>query len=167
MAIAANYSFSSTPVHTDPLSLWYIRSDQKHSGKSSICRQRQALATKRASNAAFASITYVPIRPHILRRSDGTGGMSLASINQVMAVTNSYYLSNGFGIQFYFCGTSPDYVDNDAQYNSVTDEDAITQGHDATNAMNQYYVNSFASGAGGYAYYPANALFSTRSFIAK
>ncbi|WP_245877959.1 GEVED domain-containing protein [Spirosoma fluviale] len=125
----------------------------------------QALAAKRASNAVFTSITYVPIRPHILRRSDGSGGMSLASINKVIAITNSYYLQSGFGIQFYFCGTSPDYVDNDTQYNSFSDENAVTQGHDVTNAMNQYYVNSFASGAGGYAYYPANGLFSTRSFI--
>lgn len=152
-------------VHIDPL-LCGISDLSEAQRKELNLQAGKALARKRASNAAFASITYVPIRPHILRRSDGTGGMSLASINQVMAVTNSYYLSNGFGIQFYFCGTSPDYVDNDAQYNSVTDEDAITRGHDATNAMNQYYVNSFASGAGGYAYYPSNNLFSTRSFIA-
>lgn len=124
-----------------------------------------AMRVKMATNAAFTAITYVPIRPHILRRSDGTGGMSLASMNQVMAITNSYYLLNGYGIQFYFCGTSPDYVDNDAQYTSFSDETLVTQGHDVSNALNQYYVNSFASGAGGYAYYPANNLITTRSFI--
>ncbi|WP_420148222.1 GEVED domain-containing protein, partial [Spirosoma sp.] len=125
----------------------------------------QAYALKKANNGAFTSITYVPIRPHILRRSDGTGGMSLSSINQVIAITNSYYLLNGYGIQFYFCGTSPDYVDNDQQYDRYNNETLVTQGHDATNAMNQYYVHSFASGAGGYAYYPSNSLASTRSFI--
>ena len=125
----------------------------------------KALAKKLFKNEALANITYVPIRPHILRRSDGTGGMSLASINQVIALTNSYYLLNGHGIQFYFCGTSPDYVDNDAQYDSFSDETVVTQGHDATNALNQYYVNSFQSGAGGYASYPGNSIASTRSFI--
>ncbi|MFD2932433.1 GEVED domain-containing protein [Spirosoma flavum] len=124
-----------------------------------------ALAQKRTNNAAFVNITYVPIRPHILRRSDGTGGMSLSSINQVIATTNNYYLLNGYGIQFYFCGTSPDYVDNDAQYDSFSNETAITQGHDVTNALNQYYVHLFASGAGGYSYYPSNNVASTRSFI--
>ncbi|GAB4009014.1 hypothetical protein GCM10028808_16290 [Spirosoma migulaei] len=124
-----------------------------------------ALRMKMATNAAFTAITYVPIRPHILRRSDGTGGMSLASMNQVMAITNSYFLLNGYGIQFYFCGTSPDYVDNDAQYTSFSDETLVTQGHDVPNALNQYYVNSFASGAGGYAYYPGNNPITTRSFI--
>ncbi|WP_332368784.1 zinc-dependent metalloprotease family protein [Spirosoma telluris] len=124
-----------------------------------------ALRIKKATNAAFTAITYVPIRPHILRRADGTGGMSLSVINQVIAITNSYFLLNGYGIQFYFAGTSPDYVDNDAQYNSTSDENLITQGHDVTNALNQYYVHSFASGAGGYAYYPSNSVMSTRSFI--
>ncbi|AUD04815.1 GEVED domain-containing protein [Spirosoma pollinicola] len=125
----------------------------------------QALRLKKASGAAFTAITYVPIRPHILRKTDGTGGYTMASLNNVMALTNKYYLQNGNGIQFYFSGTTPDYINNDAQYNSFSDETAVAQGRDATNAMNQYYVNSFASGAGGYAYYPANVLYSTRSFI--
>ena len=125
----------------------------------------QALRLKQASGAAFTAITYVPIRPHILRKTDGSGGYTMASLNNVMALTNKYYLQNGNGIQFYFSGTIPDYINDDAQYNSFSDETAVAQGRDATNAMNQYYVNSFASGAGGYAYYPANALYSTRSFI--
>ncbi|GAB3771555.1 hypothetical protein GCM10028818_10530 [Spirosoma horti] len=156
------------PVHTNPTLPLCATFDLTAAQRKELNLQAsQALAQKRASNAAFASITYVPIRPHILRRSDGTGGMSMASLNQVIAVTNSYYLLNGYGIQFYFCGTSPDYINNDTQYNSfdINNESAITQGHDVTNAMNQYYVNSFASGAGGYAYYPANGLYSTHSFI--
>lgn len=124
-----------------------------------------AFRRKMATNAAFTAITYIPIRPHILCKSDGTGGMPLATINQVIAVTNSYYLLNGFGIQFYFAGTTPDYIYNDQQYTSFNDENQLTQGHDVGNALNQYYVNSFASGVGGYAYYPDNAIYSTRSFI--
>ena len=105
------------------------------------------------------------MRPHILRRSNGSGGMSLNLMNQVIAQTNRYFLLNGAGIQFFFAGTSPDYIDNDQQYNSFDNENAVANGRDATNAMNQYYVNSFASGVGGYAYYPFNSLQSTRSFI--
>ncbi|MCK8492936.1 fibronectin type III domain-containing protein [Spirosoma sp. RP8] len=126
-----------------------------------------ALERKRASGAAFTAITYVPIRPHIFRKSNGTEGFSLANLNQVMAITNSYYLSNGYGIQFYFSGTSPDYIDNDGLYSNFPyPEGSSVDGRDAPNAMNQYYVNSFANpGLGGYAYYPYDALFSTRSFI--
>ncbi|QHV99014.1 fibronectin type III domain-containing protein [Spirosoma endbachense] len=126
-----------------------------------------ALERKRASGAAFTAITYVPIRPHILRQSDGSGGFSLANLNQAMAITNSYYLSNGYGIQFYFAGTTPDYIDNDALFSSFPyPEGPVVDGRDATNAMNQYYVNRFTnSTVGGFAYYPANASYSTRSFI--
>ncbi len=116
---------------------------------------------------SLSPITYVPIRPHIFRRSNGTGEFDLSKLNQVMALTNSYYLRNNSGIQFYFAGTSPDYIDNDAAYASYTpyDEQPI-QGRDVTNAMNQYYVNSFSQfGLGGYAYYPGDYLLSTRSVI--
>ena len=59
--------------------------------------------------------------------------MLLADINQVIAITNTYYLLNGYGIQFYLAGTVPDYVDNDAYYTSYdsANEDALAAGHDA------------------------------------
>lgn len=94
--------------------------------------------------------------------------MTLAKLNNVMAITNSYYLSRGAGIQFYFCGTTPDYIDNDNLYNGfVPFSESGISGRDAANAMNQYYVNQFSqSGLGGYAEFPnENKLESTRSFI--
>lgn len=127
---------------------------------------RVALERKRASRAVFTAITYVPIRPHIVRRSDGTGGLTLAHLNQAMALANSYYLSNGYGIQFYFAGTTPDYIDSDKLFNNLFPypEGATVDGRDAANALNQYYV-PYGS-VSGYAYYPFNGLQSTRSFIA-
>ncbi len=109
-------------------------------------------------------VVYVPIRPHIIRRSNGTGGYSLADMNQVMALTNSYYLQNGAGIQFFFAGLTPDFIDNDDMYTSYSGQPI--DAYDVYNAMNQYYINQFSiSGLGGYAYYPDNAIYSTRSFI--
>lgn len=126
-----------------------------------------ALTMKQASGTAVSGITYVPIKPHIYRRSNGTGGMTLNKLNNVMAITNSYYMLNGSGIQFYFCGTTPDYIDNDALYNSFQAYvETSANGRDALNAMNLYYVNAFSqSGLGGYAYFPNNTIQSTRSFI--
>ena len=126
-----------------------------------------ALRSKLATNGPATTVTYVPIRPHVFRRSNGTGGMTLTKMNNVMAITNSYYLTNGSGIQFYFCGTTPDYIDNDAQYNGfVAFDETVANGRDAPNAMNQYYVNQFSKpGLGGYAYFPADQPNSTRSFI--
>ncbi|MCK8491563.1 GEVED domain-containing protein [Spirosoma sp. RP8] len=126
-----------------------------------------ALSVKQASGEALTGIVYVPIRPHIFRSSNGTGGMTMTKLNNIIAITNSYYLLNGSGIQFYFCGTSPDYIDNDNLYNSFPAySETSVNGRDATNAMNQYYVNAFdQSGLGGYAYFPGNSIQSTRSFI--
>ncbi|WP_246202120.1 GEVED domain-containing protein [Spirosoma agri] len=126
-----------------------------------------ALSEKQASGQPTTGVAYVPIRPHIYRRSDGTGGLTLDKLNNIIAITNSYYQLNGSGIQFYFCGTSPEYIDNDNLYNSFPAyNETITNGHDALNAMNQYYVNGFnQSGLGGYANFPANNINSTRSFI--
>ncbi len=124
----------------------------------------RALLQKKTNSTNTQPVTYVPIRPHIIRRSNGTGGYSLASLNQVMALTNSYYLLNGMGIQFYFAGSTPDYIDNDDMYNSYDGQSV--DAYDAHNAMNQYYVNQFSnSGLGGYAFYPDNSIYSTRSFI--
>ena len=124
----------------------------------------RALRQKKITSTNTQPFTYVPIRPHIIRRSNGTGGYSLAAMNQVMALTNSYYLLNGIGIQFYFAGSAPDYIDNDDMYNAYNSQSV--DAYDAHNAMNQYYVNQFSnSGLGGYAYYPDNAIYSTRSFI--
>jgi uncharacterized repeat protein (TIGR01451 family) len=127
-----------------------------------------ALTMKRATNGTQVAITYVPIRPHIFRRSNGTGGMTLVKMNNVMAITNSYYLANNTGIQFYFCGTAPDYIDDDNLFASFTAySESIANDRDAGNAMNQYYVANFSQiGLGGYAYFPNdNTRASTRSFI--
>jgi len=127
-----------------------------------------ALKIKQASGVGQTGIKYVPIRPHIFRRSDGTGGMTLAKMNNILAVTNSYYLLNGSGIQFYFAGITPDYIDNDALYTSYPAyNETPVEGRDALNAMNQYYVNAFdQSGLGGYAHFPnIDNIQSTRSFI--
>lgn len=129
---------------------------------------QMALNSKIASGANLNTITYVPIRPHILRRANGTGGYSLASLNNVMALTNKYYLQNGNGIQFYFSGTTPDYIDNDALYSQyrIGIDDATTASRDAQNALNQYHVNKFDNpNVGGYARFPANNIASTRTVI--
>lgn len=127
-----------------------------------------ALAVKQASGDNKAGVTtYVPIRPHIFRRSNGTGGMTLSSLNNVLAISNKFYHDNGSGIQFYFCGTSPDYIDDDALFNAFPrSNETSVSGRDATNAMNVYFVNLFdQSGLLGYAYFPNNSIESTRSFI--
>jgi GEVED domain/Fibronectin type III domain/Pregnancy-associated plasma protein-A len=128
-----------------------------------------ALQVKKANSPqAFTGITYVPIRPHIFRSGAGAGGYTTASLNAVIARTNYYFLLNGSGIQFYLAGTTPDYIDNDAYYPSFPAyNETIADQRDVSNALNMYFVNYFNQGGlGGYAYYPGNYSYTTRSFIA-
>lgn len=128
-----------------------------------------AFQLKKASMAKSrlaATITYVPIRPHILRRDDGTSRFTLRQINNIIALANSKFLPDG--IQFFFAGTTPNYIDNTALFGNFTNVNSATivSSNDATNAMNQYFVDDFAhTTAGGYAQFPANTLKSTESFI--
>ncbi len=112
-------------------------------------------------------MTYIPIRPHIFRPANGVGGMSLNSLNNVLAITNRHFLNNGSGIQFYFCGTAPDYIDNDALFNEFPEgNETIVNGRDVTNALNTYFVHFFDRvNLLGYANFPDNNLESTRSYI--
>lgn len=127
-----------------------------------------ALQRKKASGVR-TGITYVPIRPHILRASDGTGGLTLTRLNYLLARTNRYFLLNGTGMQFYFCGTVPDYIDNDTwhtSYDRDIHEGSVADPRDVTNAMNMYfYWGSTNWDFNGYAYYPGDYPISTRSFI--
>ena len=149
---------ASLPCRTKPLPLFQR--------KALEVAMAQAVQLRQANGQPIAPLTYVPIRPHVLRRANGTGGYSLASLNNVLALTNNYYRSAG--IQFFFSGDSPDYVDDDKLYSAFAigiSENAVAT-RNATNALNQYYVQAFdGDNTGGYAYYPANNVASTQSFI--
>ena len=124
---------------------------------------KAALLNKRNKDGNPPMITYVPIRPHIVRRTDGSGGFTLTNLNYVMALANVRFLQNGAGIQFYFAGSSPNYIDADSIYNRPFNDVSLLN-TDAANAMNQYYVVNIY-GASGYAYYPDNSVYTTRSVI--
>ncbi|KAB7730998.1 hypothetical protein F5984_09210 [Rudanella paleaurantiibacter] len=126
-----------------------------------------ALQLKRAKGNKATGITYIPIRPHILRNSTGTGGLPLDRLNNILARANRYYLVNGNGIQFYFCGTTPDYIDNGTLFSNyaIANESTLTSGRDVNNALNMYFVNTTNEGFSGYAYYPSNTVQSTRAII--
>ena len=129
-----------------------------------------ALRIKKASRVV-AGITYVPIRPHIIRRSNGTGGLTLATMNQLLARTNRYFLT--VNMQFFYCGTTPDYFDDDALFANYTgpddmgnlNDEARFNGRDATDALNMYFINTTTEGYGAYAYRPNNTIRTTRQII--
>ncbi len=81
----------------------------------------------------------VPIAGHIVRRSDGTGGMSLSQYFQSIDDANTYFA--GTGIQFYSLGI--DYIDDDFFYSGIqtqADIDALRSTNVVADAINVYYT---------------------------
>ncbi len=128
-----------------------------------------AFRLKKASMATarlVPTITYVPIRPHILRRTNGTGGYDLRMMNNVMALANKKWFASG--IQFFFSGTTPNYINDDALFTGFTKgtSEAVIRVNNATNAMNMYHIPVIlGSTAAGYAFYPGNTITTTESYI--
>jgi len=87
------------------------------------------------------TVSYVPLRLHIVRRADGSGGANEAVLYQSIAETNRLF---GPGdLQLFVCG-SPDYINSDALYNATgTSWSALDNLPGYSNAqLNVYYVNS-------------------------
>ena len=123
------------------------------------------MATRRID---ATSVTYIPIKAHIIRRTNGTGGLSLADLNTSLVQANALYIN--VGIQFYFCGGSPNYINNDAYYDfNNSSESALCGANDVSNSINMYFANSIINGTttvAGYAYFPSSSSASNRAFIA-
>ena len=107
-----------------------------------------------AARPAAGPQTYVPLRIHIVRRSDGTGGANENSLYQGVAQANVRYANAG--MQFYICGPLH-YIDNTAWYDfASSSESALTAApnYDA-NQINLYLTHSVSynqSSVDGYAY---------------
>ncbi len=111
--------------------------------------------------------TFVAIRFNVVRKSNGTQGATIAQLNTVFAKLNAQYQASG--IQFYMAGSAPQYIDSDTFYDyEFSEENALTQNNDASNAINVYIVGSMSSGSGsisGYAYYPSTLAMTNRVFV--
>ena len=102
------------------------------------------------------STIWIPVKHHIIRESNGTGGLDPAQILQVMNELNSYYINSN--IQFFECD-SINFIDNSIYYDfDSSQESALCSANDLSNVVNIYYFNSATSSSGnsvcGYAYYP-------------
>lgn len=114
-------------------------------------------------------LTCVPIRPHIVTQTNGTGGISFLDLNLALAQVNSVFYD--VGLEFYFCGASPDNINNSTYYNfnTINENNMANTGNEVSNAINMYFVNEISiNGSGlayGYAKFPNNNIASTRIVI--
>jgi Secretion system C-terminal sorting domain/Pregnancy-associated plasma protein-A len=134
-------------------------------------------ARKTATSISDTSITFMPLRAHIVRKNKE--GLSLKDLNNGLAITNKHFREAGNGIQFFLAGTSPNYIEDSTYYDydagrkdatGKTEEERITAKYGVRNAINVYFSNSVKTGGhgtdvGGYAYFPDTAFSTNHVFM--
>lgn len=109
--------------------------------------------------AAAAGPTRVAITAHIARRSDGTGGLTIAQLNNAINdVNNIYTLTN---MEFFIFG-EVNYIDDDKYFDfQSTMETELARDNFVPNTINVYFFNSALSGTTnvcGYARFPESGI---------
>ena len=109
--------------------------------------------------------TCIPIRIHIVREDDGSGGISLGDVNIGMSYLNYFYLEAG--IEYYICDVN--YIDDSDWYDfDDSEEGALTAAHSVDDAANVFFVDDINGGSAcGYAYYPGNGDYSLNILMDK
>ena len=85
---------------------------------------------------------FVAVAPHIVRKSDGTGGLPVDRYDQAMVDANLAYSNTG--IVFYTTG-SIDFIDSDAFYfdiDSISEINALRTTNTVENAINVYFTQN-------------------------
>ena len=113
-----------------------------------------------------SAMNMVPVQVHILRTSEGKGGLATSTLKAELEQLNVYF--KPAKMQFYMSGPI-NYIDNDNYYNfNQNDEQSLAFPNDVSNVINIYYVNELKNKIGsticGYSYMPGGL---DRVFISK
>ncbi len=110
--------------------------------------------------------TKLPMRLHIVRQSNGSGGVDLDWVNLNIAQLNNRLYP--IGIEWYIADIN--YIDNSTFYDfdAMTEEEAMCGPNEQPDAANVFFVNSLnVDGVNfcGFSYYPVNMPESLRLFM--
>ena len=93
------------------------------------------------------NITLVPVQLHIVRASDGTGGIAATDFEAALERVNDYYAPAG--MHFYQCAAI-NYIDDDNYYDYDKSEmGALDDAHSVMNVVNIYSTENVTSGTDG------------------
>ncbi len=108
-------------------------------------------ALYRSSN--LGTYKWIPVFFHILRASDGSGGISLSDARSALVRCNNAYAPTF--IRFFECGYQ--YHDNDTYYDEFdkeTEQVGMVNAYNIDSVANVYIVDDLESGSGGFAKFP-------------
>lgn len=119
-----------------------------------INRINQRMRERSSSKMLAAATSNVAISAHILRQSDGTGGLSETDFNDALATLNGFYANAN--LNFFLLGEIH-YIDDNQYFNFDSNDESVLGGsNDVENTINIYFANSVVSGEDplcGYAYF--------------
>lgn len=133
--------------------------------------------TANQDESGTRSLVCIPIKAHVFRKDDGTGGISLLEINFTLSYLNHYF--QPLNVHFYWAGL-PDYVNNsdyydfDARMTDLNGPDSEGKlallAQEANDAINLYFVHEivFSDGSpvAGYAKFPEDNPSANRIIVA-
>ena len=96
-------------------------------------------------NSIPASLVSIPVKAHIIRRSDGSGGLSEATLTTAIASMNINY--QAVNLRFFLCN-GVHYMNSDALYDCDVDtENSQLVLNNVNDAINIYFANTLTSGS--------------------
>ncbi|MFP4846392.1 T9SS type A sorting domain-containing protein [Winogradskyella sp. PE311] len=153
LLISINFSFSQT----DDCGFEYTQAEQDYfnSVKDQVKKLEEQFLQERLNSRAPSITTAVPVKAHIIRQTDGTGGLTPLELEDAMSIMNGVYFNAG--LEFFLC-EGINYIDDDTYYNyDTSEESAMTAANGVNGVINIYFTNAVFSGSNalcGYAYFP-------------
>ncbi len=121
----------------------------------------QEFINESQSSRSSSTLSSVPIKAHIIRETNGTGGLTTVELDDAIAVMNSIYVNAG--LEFYLCD-GINYIDDSNYYDYETNDEAtLLAANSVTDILNIYFTNAIVSSSSGgslcgYARFPGGAI---------
>ncbi|MFD1614824.1 M43 family zinc metalloprotease [Gelatiniphilus marinus] len=117
----------------------YLKNFQKIKPQLKTVEQ-EFLNAKHSKGSTFAkTVNAIPVKAHIIRHSDGSGGISATQLNEAISNLNNIY-KDAF-MEFFLCD-GINYIDSDTlcQY-SKNDEENLIEKNNVTGLINIYFTD--------------------------
>lgn len=119
------------------------------------------------STVRNGNTTHLPIRFHLIRRNDGSGGIQISELNKAVGTLNTYF--EPIDLEFFIADIN---IIDDSKYFALdfdTEKDALTDAYQVNDAVNIYMADRITKSGYeicGYSYYPSEDTESLRMFMA-